>query len=56
MRYMMNETSGLEGSPDVIVESLRGRAIFFEEDIVNLAINRNVSPLPPPNSFLLFSV
>ncbi len=44
---MMNETAGLEGSTDVIVESLRGRAIFLEEDIVNIAISRNVFPLIP---------
>lgn len=42
LRYMMNETSGLEGSPDVIIETLRGRAAFLEEDVVNLALTRNV--------------
>jgi hypothetical protein len=47
LRHMMNETAGLEGSTDVIVESLRGRAIFLEEDIVNIAISRNVFPLIP---------
>ena len=31
----MNETAGLEGSPDVIVETLRGRSIFIEEDLVS---------------------
>lgn len=42
MGYMMNETCGLEGSPDVIVETLRGCAIFFEEDVVNMALTRNI--------------
>jgi hypothetical protein len=42
LRYMMNETSGLEGSPDVIIETLRGRAAFLEEDVVNLALARNI--------------
>ncbi len=41
LRYMMNETSGLEGSPDVIIETLRGRAPFLEEDVVALALTRN---------------
>ncbi len=38
----MNETCGREGSPDVIVEAMRGRVMFFEEDFVNLAATRNV--------------
>ena len=38
----MNETCGLEGSPEVIVETLRGCAIFFEEDVVNMALTRNI--------------
>ena len=42
LRFLMNETSGLEGNPDVIVETLRGRALFFEEDVINLAITRNI--------------
>ena len=35
LRCMMNETAGLESSPDVIVETLRGRSIFIEEDLVS---------------------
>ena len=46
LRCMMNETSGLEGSPDVIVEAMRGRVMFFEEDFVNLAVTRNVVAKP----------
>jgi hypothetical protein len=42
LRYMMNETSGLEDSPDVIVAAMRGRPMFFEEDIINLATSSNV--------------
>jgi hypothetical protein len=42
MGYMMNETCGLEGSPDVMVETLRGCSIFFEEDVVNMALTRNI--------------
>jgi hypothetical protein len=43
VRYMMNEAAGVEGSLDVIVETIRGRVIFIEEDIINLALSRNVS-------------
>jgi hypothetical protein len=42
IRYMMNETCGLEDSPDVMVAALRGRLMFFEEDIINLAASSNV--------------
>lgn len=39
--FMAHEASLLERSPDAIIDTLRGREIFFEEDLVNLALARS---------------
>jgi hypothetical protein len=41
LSYLMHETSFLQGTPDAVVETLRGRVMFLEEDMINLALARN---------------